>query len=645
VLLVRLASLDLMHGQASSAADGLRLAQEYFVTLGETEPMIATELGLAALDEASGDLAAAATHAETALRVAQQSQLGRWIARSATMTLRLQLARGQAPAESPLLSSITAHYDRLTRDEQAAALVVQGRLEEAHGRAAAAAPLYERAIERLELLRVDPLAQDAFYDAGARFEPYEHLIALAVKQQDPDAAIRHLYRSRRKELLQAHDPSNFSSTRPDLQEPLAALRTRHARIQGLTAAVARLRSTGTADAAVLTKTEEDLHAAIAEWRALGEKVINIEPAYRAYVEDDPPSLRQVQQQLPPRTALIIYTAPLDAELQILVVTPDAATFHRSPMPPQQIWRSTGEALDALAADRPTLDSAHAPLIALHGALIAPIGTRLASVDRLVILPTRRLHYLPFQALATRTPKGVRYLIEDKEVVTISGAAIARLGREPRSVAAGPTHVSLFGNATADLPAAEEEVARIAKIFPASTAFTRSSATPASVRRASAVSTVLHFAVHGQLRAGLPSSSHLRLAPATSAGHLTVSEIRTLPLEKADLVTLSACVSSLGQGDPRGIAASSLSDAFLAAGAASVVGTLWYVDDESTRDLMAAFYKELAGGACKGAALRSAQLSLLRRPNRSHPYYWSAFQLTGDAGPLPGGSSTCSTSTK
>jgi CHAT domain-containing protein len=69
-----------------------------------------------------------------------------------------------------------------------------------------------------------------------------------------------------------------------------------------------------------------------------------------------------------------------------------------------------------------------------------------------------------------------------------------------------------------------------------------------------------------------------------------------------------------------------------AGAPSVLCSLWDVDDEATRALMVAFYKNYLGGMGKPQALREAQRSIRENPGHpewSHPYYWAAFTLWGD----------------
>jgi hypothetical protein len=68
------------------------------------------------------------------------------------------------------------------------------------------------------------------------------------------------------------------------------------------------------------------------------------------------------------------------------------------------------------------------------------------------------------------------------------------------------------------------------------------------------------------------------------------------------------------------------------GAATVIASLWTVDDQATGLLMRSFCTHLKHGAGKAEALRIAQSETRRQyPN---PYYWAAFVLTGDGGPAP-----------
>ena len=49
--------------------------------------------------------------------------------------------------------------------------------------------------------------------------------------------------------------------------------------------------------------------------------------------------------------------------------------------------------------------------------------------------------------------------------------------------------------------------------------------------------------------------------------------------------------------------------------------------------MTGYYRGLRNGLGRGDALRQAQLALLARQNRRHPYYWASFIQAGDWRPL------------
>jgi CHAT domain-containing protein len=93
----------------------------------------------------------------------------------------------------------------------------------------------------------------------------------------------------------------------------------------------------------------------------------------------------------------------------------------------------------------------------------------------------------------------------------------------------------------------------------------------------------------------------------------------------DLLVLSACRTAVG--DER--AALGLAGVAVKAGARSALASLWAVNDESTALLVGEFYRELASGASKAAALRGAQLALLNDARYSHPAYWAPFLMIGD----------------
>jgi hypothetical protein len=145
------------------------------------------------------------------------------------------------------------------------------------------------------------------------------------------------------------------------------------------------------------------------------------------------------------------------------------------------------------------------------------------------------------------------------------------------------------------------------------------------------------------------------------GILTALEVADLDLRGTELVALSACETGLGE-EAGGEGLWGLQRAFHAAGARTVVASLWTVDDHITQELMSRYYTNLWHKRMgKLAALRAAQLSLLNREvrkeqhpvrgpgatamsdgrismhattERAHPRFWAAWVLSGDPGELP-----------
>lgn len=179
-----------------------------------------------------------------------------------------------------------------------------------------------------------------------------------------------------------------------------------------------------------------------------------------------------------------------------------------------------------------------------------------------------------------------------------------------------------------LPHAEREALEIAKLLDAR-ALIGADATKSAVVARMQSARIVHFATHGLLDdfGGLGIPGAVALAPSdTDDGILTASEIAGLSLQ-AELVVLSACSTAQGRATADGVVG--LSRAFIAAGAAAVVVSLWSVPDAPTASLMIDFYSHLRRSPDKAQALRQAMLAALSR-YRETPRNWAAFTLIGEA---------------
>jgi CHAT domain-containing protein len=277
-------------------------------------------------------------------------------------------------------------------------------------------------------------------------------------------------------------------------------------------------------------------------------------------------------------------------------------------------------------------------------LIGPALPALARVRRLVIVADGPLLSLPFEALRYRDAGGrMRFLVERFDVAYApSVTSIAARPRSGRTGAGGvlavadPAFDSALSPDLAPLPGTRLELEALAGLAPprAFASLTGPAATRAALLAHPRLgdADIVHLATHGVADAIEPSRSGLWFAADSGTSFLSAPEVMRLRLD-ASLVVLSACETGLGRVE-RGEGVLGLPRAFLAAGAGSVVVSLWSVSDRSTAELMRDFYAGLLrAGLPRDRALAQAKRALLRVPGMRDPVHWAAFVLMGDWGTL------------
>jgi len=289
-------------------------------------------------------------------------------------------------------------------------------------------------------------------------------------------------------------------------------------------------------------------------------------------------------------------------------------------------RSTGPELRELTA-------------ALHRLLIAPFAAKVEPESRLIFVPDKWLHFVPFAALLD-TAAG-KFVVEQFEtgiapslqlyVQSISRYEQLNEPRAPAVLAVGNPAFDTQLVALPRLPGAEGEANRVAALYAGAHLLIGSRATKRALLREAAISDVVHFAGHGVVRPDAPLLSYLVLAPdeGGASGVLTARELFETRLPRTRLAILSGCQTASGRlSETEG--ASSLARALFAAGVPAVVASLWAVDDKSTVDFFASYHRRLSRGNDPTEALRRTQLEWLSQDKSDWQGFstWAAFALFG-----------------
>ncbi len=298
---------------------------------------------------------------------------------------------------------------------------------------------------------------------------------------------------------------------------------------------------------------------------------------------------------------------------------------------------------------------------LYDNLLAPCLAAAPGAKRLIIVPGGALHYLPFSALVSNDGR----FVAEQFPVSYAASASA-LVYATRKAEAAPHRRDGELNATLvvanpqappgfePLPNAEKEGRFIAQAMPSSTLLIGKNATETAILKALATSSFFHFAGHTNLSTQSPLSTALLCTPDTeNDGRIEVRELFELDLKDCRLAVLSACETRLGRWS-RGDEVIGLERSFLRAGVPTVISSLWKVDDSATQAVMTRFYTNLKAGRKMLNALHEAQVAVLHsfdqsasyssrglggarrfalpkpsgRNQKTHPFYWASFVLSG-----------------
>ena len=297
----------------------------------------------------------------------------------------------------------------------------------------------------------------------------------------------------------------------------------------------------------------------------------------------------------------------------------------------------------------------------------PISAKLTH-RRVIVVPDDSLHTVPFAILPWASGADAPLVLERAELSVMPSTLFVTHPRTTPASHAGAPRLELIGDPVFQpaewrrecaslqstpvgpaatqtaamgrrpvprLPGSRKEVLAIAQVAQRASPSIRVStrlgceATPAALRAAAATSPeLLHIATHGYVDAYRPRLSALALTQdsAANGGMTTIGLLDILNMRVSSrLVVLSACDTSRGRLLP-GEGVLGPAQAFLQAGAASVIASYWRIPDEHTAPFMETFYRYLlVDRLSAAAALRRTQLDYAR--DRAS-FDWAAFTLYG-----------------
>lgn len=330
-----------------------------------------------------------------------------------------------------------------------------------------------------------------------------------------------------------------------------------------------------------------------------------------------------------QTAAVLYPILLSDRLAVILSTPgQPLQYYATALPQAEVEETVDQMLQSLNpafSDRERLRLSET----LYGWLIRPAESLLVQqhIQTLVFVLDGVLKNIPMAALHD----GQHYLVEKFSIALAPGLQLL----SSRSLTQAQLQVLIGGLTEArqgftSLPGVSTEIAQISAELASEIVLNQEfTAENLQTQVSKTAFPIIHLATHGQF-----SSKPEETFILTWNNRLSIQDFYTLlqarsqdEFQAIELLVLSACQTAAG--DDRAVLG--LAGFAVRLGARSTLATLWSVNDQSTALLMTKFYQNLTQqtNVSKAAALRQAQLTLLKNPLYEHPYYWAPFVLVGN----------------
>ncbi|MGE5658903.1 MAG: CHAT domain-containing protein [Actinomycetota bacterium] len=369
------------------------------------------------------------------------------------------------------------------------------------------------------------------------------------------------------------------------------------------------------------------------------------------VEEIQKTLKIIEERTGTKPSLI-YVFSRDEQLDLALITASGPVVHESITDAKRevLLKVVNQFREDITSPRNRNTTTYLqPAQQLYRWMIAPLEATLKArgIDTIAFTMDRGLRSLPIAALHD----GQQFLVEKYNLGLIPSLNLTDTRyADVRRATVLAMGASEFRDAS-PLPAVPIEIQTITREW-GGAGFLNQSFTLSNLKqqRQAKPFGIIHLATHGEFKAGTPSDSFIELWDQK----LRLNQLRQLQWNEpqVELLVLSACKTAVGDEQ----AELGFGGLAVQAGVKTALASLWYVSDEGTLALMAEFYHALKTVPIKSAALRQAQIAMLRGQVRlqdgqlrgtpvgaiqlppslrregesvlSHPYYWAAFVMIG-----------------
>ena len=251
------------------------------------------------------------------------------------------------------------------------------------------------------------------------------------------------------------------------------------------------------------------------------------------------------------------------------------------------------------------------------------GSRVPETERLLLVPLDDLRRIPWGML----PVGGRSLVD-----RVAFSLLPNLKAASRELSMLPNGnwlslVDPDAPGKVRLPGARAEGEAVAKQLGGSTVLSGGVATVTELRRQLGGKRLLHFGCHGDFDPRDPGASTLSLTPDSQSadGKLQARNLSAWNLSDCRLVLLTGCETALA-GGPGADDLAGFPRAVLRAGCQGILGSLWPVEDDVTRQLTLHLIDSANARISPAEALRDACRSIRDKSKTNHVSDWSGWVL-------------------